>query len=310
MLKPLSHYLDPFFLLRPTLFYPVWTFYLAGIWGGKTYGQLTAGSLYSMFLQVMLFLTVVMGSVYILNQTQDIETDRANGKLFLIANGAVSLKGAYIQAVVMAILGLSLGFFLFFRIGLGLTVLFIITGIFYNYPPFRWKNRPWMGLITNGVGGTVIYSLGWMATGSEGWVPLRVLAYALAGMAVTLYTTLPDMKGDAKTGKVTFGVKYGIRATAVLALILNVGIVILAYLFKDWLLFFPAAVVLPLFGIAGIQRNIPSVMRATKFSVLALASAICVVFPWYLGLIVFVFFLTRWYYRNRFQFDYPNFKGS
>ncbi len=298
---------DLFFVLRPTLFYPIWTFFLAGLYGGM---HSEMGGLHlrlSHPLWTIAGLTMVMGTVFILNQIEDKETDRANGKLFLIANGIVTLRAAYIEAMLLGVAGSILGFVNHRFIGLGFVLLLLLSGWLYNYPPSVWKNHPVMGMVTNGTGGLIIYCLGWNTGGGEG-IPLRVAAYTLAGASVFLNTTLPDLNGDRETGKITFGVRYGVGPTAVLALVLEFIVVLLSLYLRDWFLFIPAIAVLPLFIYGAWKRTVADVVRATKYSVLALAASVCIVFPLYLIPVFFVFFFSRWYYRKRFNFDYPSFK--
>ena len=205
---------------------------------------------------------------------------------------------------------MALGFWIDARAGLALVVLLILSGWLYNYPPMAWKDRPIMGIVTNATGGLIIYCLGWMTTGGGSLCPPQVAAYTLAGAAVFLNTTLPDMAGDEKTGKITFGVRYGVEATAVWALILETLTVILAFILRDWLLFIAGFVVFPLFIVGVFKRTVPNVLWATKFSVLALAGAICIVHPWYLVPVFVVFFFSKWYYKKRFNFNYPSFKSD
>lgn len=303
---------DSFFLLRPTLFYPIWTFFLAGYWGGMKFGGRSINFVYSaeIFWIVISSLTLLMGGVFILNQIQDRETDRANGKLFLLANGIVSVNKAYKEAVLLIAVGLILSFWVNLKIGLGFLILFILSGLLYNYPPILWKNRPIMGLIANSIGGFVIYSLGWITRGGDGGVVFHGAGYTLAGGAVFLNTTLPDMEGDRKTGKITFGVKYGVKKTALWALILETIGLGLAFLARDWLLFISGIAVFPLFLLSAVKKTVVEAIRTTKFSVLALATAVCIIFPWYLLPIFFIFFFSKFYYKKRFDFDYPNFRAS
>ena len=302
--------LDNLFLLRPTLFYPIWTFFLAGMWGGTRFGNRVGEFAHPVSpLWVCVFLSFVMGGVFIVNQIQDAETDRANGKLFLIANRIISVKEAYIEAVLLAGIGIIAGFWIDVRIGLGFFFLLFLAGWLYNYPPAQWKNRPLLGLATNGIGGFVIYCLGWLTGGGE-FVPPRAVAYALAGVAVFLNTTLPDREGDKKTGKITFSIRYGVKKTAWTALVFEIATLGFAFGFKDWLLLFPALFVLPFFVLGVLNPTVNRMMRATKFSVLALAAAVCVVFPWYVVPVFVVFYLSKAYYRKRFGFDYPSFKSS
>ena len=303
--------LDWLFLLRPTLFYPIWTYYLAGHWGGKTSGSGENGFEQATGLWASVAaLSLVVGGVFILNQVQDRETDRVNRKLFLLCDGIFPVGWAYAEAALVTLAGLALGFWIDVRVGALLSGLFILSGVGYNYAPFRWKDRAIMGLLTNATAGFLIYSLGWMTAGGHPMLPWRALAYMVAGGCVYLNTTLPDLKGDTHANKRTFGVRYGVKATARWALILEIITVGLAGYFRDWILFIPALAVLPLFIWGATRSTVEEVMRATKYSVAALAVGVCVVFPLYLVPVFFVFFLTRWYYKARFDFDYPNFKTS
>jgi len=302
--------LDRFFLLRPTLFYPIWTFFLAGFWGGNRFGNHNQFTQAECFWGVVIGLSLVMGAVFILNQIQDIETDRANRKLFLLANGIIPVTHAYTQSAIFIAGGLLLGFLVNFRFGLGFLFLLILSGWLYNFPPTRWKDHPIMGMAVNGMGGLMIYSMGWLVGGGGGLIPLRALAYGLAGVAVFLNTTLPDIEGDRKTGKITFGVHFGVKKTGQWALIFEGGSLIIGFLLRDWLLFFPALMVLPFFVWGGMSPTLAHILRATKFSVLALAIGVCFFFPWYLIPVFVVFFLSKWYYKKRFHFNYPSFRNS
>jgi 4-hydroxybenzoate polyprenyltransferase len=303
--------LDRLFLLRPTLFFPIWTYFLAGQAGGGRFRRGGADFIHPVpSAWIMAALTLLGGSVYILNQIRDQETDRLNRKLFLIANRIVDEKSAFVEAVALAAVSLGAAFWVDLLLGFGFLTLFLITGLLYNYPPTSWKNQAIPGLAVNACGMMLVYDLGWVSGGGDQAFPVQALAYGLATAAVYLNTTLADVKGDSRTGKITFAVRYGLRTTAVWALVFEAGCAALALATSEWMLFIPSAAVLPLFVIAGVRGRFSDTVRATKFSVLALAVSVCVRFPLYLPLIAGVFFLSRRYYRNRFDFDYPNFKAS
>lgn len=303
--------MDYLFILRPTLLYPVWTFFLAGCWGGRHFGS----GVSELAHPVSIFwigagLTLVMGSVYILNQIQDIETDRTNKKLFLIANGMVSVRAAYIEGSLLAILGLAFGFWVDVRMGLAFLVLFINVGWLYNFPPATWKNHFIMGLICNGLMAVNFVSVGWMIQGGPGFIHPVMAGYFLACGAVYLNTTLPDADGDRATGKITFGVRFGPTVTIRWALAMEVGAVIVAWLYKDYLLLYASLAAFPLFLWAAIKGTIPDSVRATKLSVLGLTAGVCLFFPLYLIPVFTVFFLSKLYYKQRFGLNYPNLKNA
>jgi 4-hydroxybenzoate polyprenyltransferase len=300
--------LDYLFLIRPTLMYPIWIFYLAGIWSGRRWPQIESINRQESIL-IGLGLTLVMAAVYIVNQVRDAETDRINRKLFLICDGHVRIRNAYIEAFLLGPSGIILGLIADIRAGCILAFLLFLAGFIYSYPPARMKDRPVGGLLVNGLGGLIIFSLGWIGAGGEGWIPFRSLAYFGAFAAVMLNTTMPDIKGDRATGKNTFAVRYGIRVTVVWALIIEIITVLIAWYFREWILFIPGLIMAPMFVYALAQKKITDVVRATKFTVFTMAVIICYYFPWFLIPVFVIFFGSRWYYKNRFGFDYPNLKG-
>lgn len=299
---------DSVFLVRPTLMYPIWIFFLAGVWSGRRWTTMGSVSTSHAFL-IGIGLTLVMASVYILNQIQDAATDRINRKLFLICDGHVSIRKAYTEAFILGPLGVLSGFTADFRAGCILSFLLFLAGFIYSFPPARMKDRPIGGLMVNGLGGLIIFTLGWIAAGGEGWIPVRSIAYFGGFAAVMLNTTMPDIKGDRETGKVTFAVKYGVRITVVWALIIEIMTVGLAYYFKEWIIFFPGLSMVPFFIYALSKKKVADVVRATKYTVFAMAIAVCMMFPWFVIPIFIIFFGSRLYYRKRFGFNYPNLKA-
>lgn len=289
--------------------FPAWIFFLAGFWSARQHSVFPEFQP-SASLWIGVALTAVMGAVYILNQIQDVETDRINRKLFLISEGHVPVRSAYFEAAILIFTGLFIGFHIELRTGLLLAVLFLLTGWSYSFPPAQFKNRPVASLLVNGGGGLMIASLGWVAGGGAGWVPLQSTAYFFGCAAVSFNTMLPDMAGDKAAGKITFAVRYGLRLTMIWALVTESVTVILAWIFKEWILFYPALAMLPFFIYALTKKEVSEIVRATKYSVLTMAIAICIVYPWFLIPVFAVFFGSRAYYKARFGMDYPSLKNS
>ena len=305
-MKVIQGGLDMLFILRPMLFYPVWTFFLAG---SLEAGMRLNGNWQFPVLPVIFSVTLITGSAFILNQIKDKETDRINNKLFFIADGIVKEKSAFIEAGVLAFAGLLIVFFISFKIFLLAAALFLVSGICYNYPPFSWKDRPVMGMVTNSLAGLFIFSMGWIARGGSGYIPLYVLPYAVAGGAVYLDTTLPDVKGDREAGKITFAVKYGHGLTIRLASILEISVVITAFLLSDRFIFYASVVVLPFFVLSAIKPDLKNGVRAVKFSIIILLAGVCWFYPALFAVVMVVFFITKIYYKKRFNFNYPSLKA-
>jgi len=306
---------DYIFILRPTLFFPVWTVYAAGYLTFHKFSGAglngAAPTLDQNSLSLLGILTLLMGSGYILNQLCDVETDRRNHKLFLIADHHVSPPVAWTEMILLSIFAITAGFFYGNSIGALLVAVFLLTGIFYNVAPFAWKGRPLLGLIANALGALLIFTAGWWSQKIEWQLPIQhALPYMFAVAAVYLYTTLLDLDGDAECEKMTFGVHYGFAVTAMVGGVLELSALFSSYWLKDWIIFYPALIAAPFFIRAAIKQNLAEVSRAIKLPILFLAAAICIKIWQYFFLIAFVFYFSRWYYRRRFGLNYPNFAAK
>jgi len=308
-------FFDYFFILRPALFFPVWTVYAAGYLAYHKFSPAglnrPAPTLEATALSLLGILTLLMGSGYILNQLCDIETDRRNHKLFLIADRHISPFAAWTETVTLGAFAVVASFFYGKLIGALLVAIFLLTGIFYNVAPFAWKGRPLLGLFSNALGAQLIFTAGWWSQGIEWQLPLQhALPYMFAVAAVYLYTTLLDLEGDAGTEKKTFGVHYGFPATAIAGCGLELSALISAYGLKDWIIFYPALMAAPFFILAAIKQRLVDVSRAIKLPIVFLALAVGLKIWPYFFLLGFVFYFSRWYYRRRFGLSYPNFAAK
>jgi len=302
---------DYIFVLRPTLFFPVWTVYAAGYLAFHKFSaagiNAAAPALDQTALSLLGILTLLMGSGYILNQLCDVETDRRNHKLFLIADRHLSPLAAWTEMILLCGFTLVAGFFYGTAIGVLLAIIFLLTGIFYNVAPFAWKGRPLLGLISNALGALLIFTAGWWSQQIEWQLPVRhALPYMFAVAAVYLYTTLLDLDGDAGAEKMTFGVRYGFSATTIAGCMLELGALISAWWLKDFVIFFPALIAAPFFIRAAVKQRLGDVSRAIKLPIVFLAVAICLHVWQYFLLLAFVFYFSKWYYRRRFGLNYPS----
>lgn len=299
-------WLDYLFVLRPILFFPIWTVFLAGYYCAFRFSTPRSDSGGSVIWVLFLY-TLLMGSVFIINQIADIKSDKRNGKLFLIANGHMSKRTAYLEASLLALISLLISFSFHLRLGFLFLIAFLIAGFFYSLKPFCWKDRPYLGLLVNILGGYLTFSVGWFTVADLGLgSSLHSLPYLLAIIAVYYYTTLPDIKGDRDSGKITFGVKYGFKKTIYFALAAEILAVVFSVITQDPVMFFPAVVALPFFIWTTRTQTLRGVIRTTRLSILFLSLAVCVKFPLYLPLLLFVAMISRWYYQHRFGLEYPS----
>jgi len=255
--------------------------------------------------------SLLTGGVYVHNQINDIEGDRANQKLFLLTDGYISERAATVQMVICY--GGAVGLALVHSVQLGLIMVAgCLFGMLYNVPLFRWKDRPFHGLLYNIlVYGILVFSVGWLAVAPlDRSLILRALPYCLGVGAIYLNTTLPDIPGDRLAGKITIGVRYGFTTTCVLACVCLIGAIITGFLLRDGFIAIPSLACLPLFVWMGVHGQVADVARATKIGVLALSMAAVVVAPPYVLVLILLFFGARPYYKTRFGLNYPTFRNK
>lgn len=300
-------------MMRPTLFFPVWTVFLGGYHAKTIFdpgnASESAGAFHTgLIFAIAILLSLMMGAIFIFNQITDIETDRKNNKLFFIANNIINKKNATAEGTLLSIIALGIAFIIDYKLGLIFILIFISCGIIYSFKPFSWKDKPILGVIANFLGGWSVAACGWIAAGASNWMfVIHAIPYAVGLVAVYLLTTLPDIPGDRSANKITFGVRYGQKVTIYWAVGFELVTVVLAFLLHDYILFLPALAAFPLFLIAAAKQNMNDVLRAIKFTVLFASLAVCVKYPVYFAVIVFVFFFSKWYYRKRFDLEYPRF---
>lgn len=308
--------IDYYFVMRPTLFFPVWTVFLMGylISSSQNHSLWSILRLVPMYefwqtqvIWIGFLLTLLCGGIFILNQVQDVISDQANQKLFLIANGVISKRWANFQAGFLIAGTVTICFLIKFEQGIIFLVLFIFSGWFYSIHPFSWKDKPFWGLLSNAIAGLCIFSSGWLVKNPISFKTICFSSsYILAVSAVYLYTTIPDQKGDEFARKTTFVVKYGFRSTVRLALILGVGALITTLYLRDWLMLMPTLLSLPFFILLERTQEQRHLHYAIKMPISLLSIMVCLKIPCYLMLLLINYYSAKWYYRKRFNLNYPS----
>jgi 4-hydroxybenzoate polyprenyltransferase len=265
----------------------------------------------------LLIYTCVMGGVYILNQIMDIETDRANKKLFLLSAGYVPKTAAYIEMVVLWLIAVALsvqfgGVFLF------LILVSILLGIMYSLPPIKMKGKPILDTLANGFGyGMINFAIGWLLFREFDPAMFgRFVPYFLSISAVFINTTIVDIEGDRKTNEITTGVFLGANVAHIVSVLVMAAAVISAYVQRDYICLIPAAVSFPLFVYTAIyvSKNNRVHRKATiaSFRLPGLLFTIitAVLYPVYFLILLVVLVAMRIYYKQRFGMTYPTLAGG
>ena len=291
---------DYIILLRPTLFVPVWTVFLIGHWFSKTRFDLLS------LLSILLY-TLMMGGVYILNQIADIESDRENRKLFLLPDGIISKNKAFLLMFILFGTTIPASFAVNPTFGI-LFILSAIMGVLYSLPPFQLKARPFLDMLSNGVGyGMLAFLSGYtIHKPLNSHVLLQTLPYFFAVSAVFVNTTIPDIPGDKKAGKKTTGVLLGKRITLISGVLLDLISLVLSILFKDIICGISATVSLPFFVIALVKPTKKNILFSIRLTAPALTIISAVLYPGLVLLLLVIYFGQKVYYKRRFNLNYPS----
>ena len=291
---------DYIILLRPTLFVPVWTVFLIGHWFSKARFDLF--SLLSIFLY-----TIMMGGVYILNQIVDIESDRENRKLFLLPDGIIPKKRAYLLMFILFGITIPASFAVNPTFGI-LFIISAIMGVLYSLPPFQLKARPFLDMLSNGIGyGILAFLSGYtIHKPLNSHVFLQTLPYFFFVSAVFVNTTIPDIPGDRKAGKKTTGVFLGKRITLITGVLLDLISLVLSILFKDIICGIGATVSLPFFVIALARPTKKNILYSIRLTTPTLTVISAILYPGLIFPLLFIYFGQKAYYRRRFNLNYPS----
>lgn len=126
---------------------------------------------------------IIASSNYVINEILDAPTDlhHPTKRHRPIPSGKVSIRWAYVEWIVLAIIGLFLASTVnayFFWSSLAL----LVMGLIYNIPPIRSKELPYIDVLSESINNPLRLLLGWFAVSSLDVPPVSmVLAYWMAG---------------------------------------------------------------------------------------------------------------------------------
>ncbi|MCK4525740.1 UbiA family prenyltransferase [candidate division WOR-3 bacterium] len=291
--------MDYFVLMRPTLFLPIWVFFILG-------AHFAGGALSWRSVLTFILYTLLMGGIYILNQIVDRESDKKNEKLFLLSDEIIPLSNAYLEMILLFIVSIGLSLFLG-RVIFYFFLLSFFMGITYSLPKIEIKARPILDIIWNSIGyGFLSFGVGWLSVAAlSGRMWLHGLPYLFAVSAVFVNTTIPDIKGDRVEGKITTGVLLGKQRTLILGIIFDVIAIIIACLINDPICLIAAGLSLPVFIYAAVRPKKKAILLSIRATSAILGIAVCVVTPLIIPVVILIYSVQKIYYRKKFNVDYP-----
>ncbi len=194
----------------------------------------SAEKLYDFDLFYGFFIVAILtSSTFVLNHIYDLELDRHNPRkeFSLLVRGTMSLTQAWILFWFLQLSCIVLSFYFnieFLYCILGLTFISLI----YNIPPFRFKARPGLDLLSNGLSlGFLIPLAAWSINQPIFEFP-QLYFFATICYLLALYcpTMAVDVEWDRKFGIETFATKVGAAKTMQLSWFFTIlGVLTLLY---------------------------------------------------------------------------------
>jgi 4-hydroxybenzoate polyprenyltransferase len=308
-MKKRAMFIDYIFLLRPSIQAALWTFLFAGsyLFIGRTKAILPFSYEFTLNMEIgLIAYTLIMGSVYVLNQISDIDTDTINKKLFLLSEGIISKKNAYIFSAFCVVAGFSIIIFSG-RFSVNSLLLYIVSyimGILYTVKPFEFKRRPFIDLILNGIGyGMIAPLIGFELAGGkvDARAVIQTIPYILSMSAIFINTTLMDYKGDKEVGAVTTGVFLGMKKSLFLSALLMLVSCLSGLLLKDYIIGICACYSFFFFIYALVNTNKRNLDWSVKFTSPVMTLLLGILFPGFLLLSFIVLSMIFIYYKYRFN---------
>lgn len=286
-------------LLRPTLFLPVWIFFLLGAhFGGGNFS----------FRAIIIFIlyTMLMGGIYIFNQIIDRESDKRNEKLFLLSLELIPIRFAVLEMIGLFIFSIFGALFLNFEIFMVFLISFIL-GITYSLPPFETKGKPFLDILWNSLGyGVLAFTVGWLSVRDFSQKMLiSSIPYFFAVAGVFVNTTIPDIEGDKREGKITTGVFLGKKRTLLLGIFFDLIAIFFSIALKDFICLIGASLAFPIFLFAYIRSTKKSILFSFRVVPFILTLEVFFLTPWIIPLFVFILGIEKIYYKKRFNLNYP-----
>ena len=150
-------------------------------------------------------ITLVACSNYVINEVLDAPFDRLHPtkKNRAAARGHVSVPVAYVQWILMMVAGVAIGLVVGKMFALTAAFLWIM-GCFYNIPPARTKDVPYLDVLTESVNNPLRMLLGWYAVTSVLVPPVSLLvSYWMIGcyfMALKRFSELSEIGSKSVAG--------------------------------------------------------------------------------------------------------------
>lgn len=158
-------------------------------------------------------ITLVACSNYVINEVLDAPFDRLHPikKNRPAARGLVNIPAAYVQWLLMMLVGVGIGFFYISHLFAFTALVLWIMGCLYNFPPVRTKDVPYLDVLTESVNNPLRMLLGWYAVTILVPPVSLLVAYWMIGcyfMALKRFSELNEIGDRAVAGSYRASFKH------------------------------------------------------------------------------------------------------
>jgi 4-hydroxybenzoate polyprenyltransferase len=146
---------------------------------------------------------LVASSNYVINEVLDAPSDRSHPvkRLRPVPNGQVNVPLAYVQWIVLMVVGVSLGLLISRPYAITVFVLWVM-GCIYNIPPIRSKDVPYLDVLSEAVNNPLRMLAGWFIAATASVAPASLLlSYWMVGcyfMAIKRYAEYREIGDPAR----------------------------------------------------------------------------------------------------------------
>jgi 4-hydroxybenzoate polyprenyltransferase len=301
--------LDYAFIMRFQLIIPGLTFIFLGLF------SVEGMEFFLNFKNFMILFSYVllMGSMNIINEIFDKETDKKNKTKDFIIHKRIITRNATYFSLILAVLSLI--------IASNISVLYLLLCIssvvmtfLYTNPFFSMKSMPPLDLLLNSFGnGFICITIGRIIGSGMIDDPTRFLIdsfynsvpYMLMMGGVYIMTTIPDIGPDRRSGIITTGVLLGKKRAARIGLYFMVFSTLTGYLYRDYLVMILNLVCMIFYIIAFFEPNKKNVRKTFINTAIIYSFAMGIAFWFYMVFLVLAYIFLNHYYKSRFDKKYP-----
>jgi 4-hydroxybenzoate polyprenyltransferase len=252
-----------------------------------------------------------VAAVYVLNQIADIEVDKKNGGLPLLASGIVGKRSAWICAGVCFLFSIIIPLLSGDQPLVLLSTGSLLLGVLYSFKPTFFSGKPVLDFISNALGyGVIAFGAGWYLSentfSSLSSFVTSSLPYFLLMCAGSISSTLPDKDADKSENKNTTAVVLGTSVANTLAIITLIASLVISLYQNDFIAVVCSVVPMPFYIGYALKPNQFFVESTYKTGGALTMICAALILPLMLPVGIIVFISTLLYFRIRHKVHYPS----